>query len=60
MERIVKSVLWLVGCTGLGFVLLQVTQPNEAKIAEIKKYSQSNPNQNQLLIQKIKESMQQK
>lgn len=63
MQRIIKSVLWLVGCSGVGFVLLQLTQPNETKIAEIRKSSQFTPEQNrntQLFLDKLKESMQKK
>lgn len=63
MQRIIKSVFWLVGCSGLGYVLLQLTQPSEYKIAEIRKSSQFTSEQNrkaQLFMDKLKESTQNK
>lgn len=36
MNPYIKSVFWLVGCGGLGYMLMEVTKPNAAKIAEIR------------------------
>lgn len=63
MQRIIKSVFWLVGCSGVGYFLLQVTQPSEQKIREIRNSSQFNRDQNrqaQLFMDKLKESTQNK
>lgn len=59
MQRYFKSVVWLVGCGGVGYVLLQLTQPNEQKIGEIRRSAQFTREQNrntQLLMDKLKES----
>ncbi|GAB0093265.1 hypothetical protein DMENIID0001_083440 [Sergentomyia squamirostris] len=37
----VKSVLWLIGCSTLGYTLLRVTEPRESKIREIRAGSSS-------------------
>lgn len=59
MQRYIKSVFWLVGCGGLGYVLLQLTQPSEYKIAEIRKSSHFTSEQNRnakLLMEKLKQT----
>jgi len=61
MQRIIKSVFWLVGCGGVGYVLLQLTQPSDQKIAEIRKSAHFTSEQNrkaQLFMDKLKESTQ--
>lgn len=59
MQRYIKSVFWLVGCSGLGYVLLQLTQPSEVKIREIRKSAQFTSEQNrqaQLFMDRLKEA----
>lgn len=63
MQRYIKSVYWLVGCSGLGYVLLQLTQPSEHKLAEIRHSAQFTAEQNRkaaLFMEKLKESTQNK
>lgn len=63
MQRIIKSVFWLVGCSGVGYILLQLTQPSEQKIAEIVRSNRFTSEQNrqaQLFMDKLKESTQNK
>lgn len=63
MQRIIKSVFWLVGCSTVGFVLLQATQPSEQTVSQISRISPYSKEQNQkaqLLMDRLKEASQQK
>jgi len=63
MQRYIKSVFWLVGCSGVGYVLLKLTQPSEFQIAEIRKSSQFTKEQNrnaQLFMDRLKEAAEKK
>lgn len=52
MYRYIKSIFWLVGFGGVGYVLMEVTKPNEAKIAQIR-----NSCERQALNEKDKQKM---
>lgn len=61
MNPYIKSIVWLVGCGGAGYVLMELTKPSEFKLEEIRKTS--NPvllnerdKKKQLFMSKIEEA----
>lgn len=40
MNPYVQSLLWLAGCGGIGFALLELTKPNEEKLRAIRDASE--------------------
>lgn len=61
MNPYIKSIVWLVGFGGLGYVLMELTNPSEAKIAQIRNSSErqllnEKEKQKQLFMQKLQEA----
>lgn len=63
MNPYLQSIVWLVGCGGIGYVLLELTTPSESKIAEIRSsFSRESlhqrDHQKALFMEKLKEAAQ--
>lgn len=65
MNPYFRSIAWLIGCGGIGYVLMETTKPNEAKIAQIRNSSDrqlfnEREKQKLLFMQKLQEATQSK
>lgn len=65
MNPYIKSIVWLIGFGGTGYVLMELTKPNAAKIAEIRRSSDrqafnEKDKQKALFMQKLQEATQSK
>lgn len=61
MNPYIKSIVWLVGFGGAGYVLMELTKPNEAKLAAIRNSSErqslnEKEKQKLLFMQKLQEA----
>lgn len=58
MQRLIKSILHLVVWTGVGFVCLQLAQPSEKTLEDIRNVHQitQENRQNQAFMKKLKEA----
>lgn len=63
MHPYLQSIVWLVGFGGIGYALLEITKPSEAKLAEIRNASNrvtlsQGDKQKALFMEKLKEAAQ--
>lgn len=61
MNPYLQSLVWLVGCGGVGYVLLELTTPSESKINEIRNATSRHAlnqrdQQKALFMEKLKEA----
>lgn len=60
MHPYIKSIVWLVSCGGIGYVLLELTKPNEAKLQAIRESANlplsEEQRRKQLFMQKFQQS----
>lgn len=62
MNPFVKSIVWLVSCGGIGYVLLELTKPNESKLRAIRESAAGSSSlteeqrRKELFLQKFKQT----
>lgn len=61
MNPYIKSIVWLVSCGGIGYVLLELTKPNGKKLQAIREsagvpFLTEQQRQKQLFMQKLQQS----